>query len=1652
MPNSSSLRALRALLALYLSIAPATAQIELHPGDTIALIGGAVAERMQNDGWFEEGLQAHFGELRLRVRNLGFGGDSVAVHQRILNFGKFSSDGMDLDLPKGRYVPWDRYLDHIDADLVLAFFGFNESFDGQEGLQAYRLDLADLVDHILATPYDGVRTPRLILVSATPVSDLPDGGRRAAQERNRWIQAYNRVTEQIAKEKGVAFIDTFTPMQRALADSDEPLTVNGVHLNHLGNRRLAEILLGAFGVETARSAAGVPRAERDEVSPLRAAVLEKNRMWFMRYRAPDGYNVYGGRSKKVYAGSESGRLFPNFDVLQREMDYLDALTKDLDGVIWARANGSGEEPVPTDLPELIPVESNKLGQGPGGRHTYLDAEAAIEKMTPAPGMKVNLFADERRFPDLVNPVQMAWDPAGRLWVSVWPNYPRWKAGTPMSDKILIFEDTDGDGRADRQITFADDLVNPTGIELWNGGVYVASCPNLWFLEDTDGDLVADRRTRVLHGLSSGDTHHSSNSFVIGPDGALYFQEGTFHRTQIETPYGPVRNLDACVWRFEPRTWRVERYVPYGFANPHGHVFDEWGQDFVTDGTGNVNYYALPFSGYLPEPARHRGYFPFFSQRSRPAAGTEMLYSSHFPPENRGSYLIANVIGFRGIFQYRVEDDGSGFSAEELDPIVSSSDLNFRPSDIEVGPDGALYFLDWHNALIGHLQHHIRDPSRDHEHGRIYRVSVPGRPLLERPPIAGRPESEVVQALRSEEYRTRYAARVELSGRDDEAVLSAAEEFLADLDPSEGRTRLEILWLYQQRGRINRDLLLELLSDRDGRVRAAATRVLRNGRRLVPDALELLARQAADENPRVRLEAVVAASFFSSEEAVSVALEALRRPTDRFLDYALEETLRALEPIWKKALSEGRLPVAKDNTAGIDYLVEHTPAGELAALPRVPAVLQALATRGGVDAATRRDAIGELAEAQGIQPAALLLDRIEAVDQEGGAHASHILGDLGELLCEQAAQGEVARDALVTLAREGRQEAARRSAILAWTRLEGGLDQAWEQAQGDARSLADFLGAVPEMRAADRAALPERLWPLMFQLPSGLAATLDRSGGGTGLELAYYAKPPGDARRETFAALTPDATLSAETIGLEQPAQRPDAFALRFRGRLFVPRGGTYRLFTRSDDGSRLYLDGEELIDNDGAHGVIEVSGERTLEAGPHDLLVTYYDQGGAEGLEVLWEGPGITKEPLPAEVLGRDPTLDLRRRAILACAATPAAAQRKLRAAARLVGEEGLLAAASALFGNLAGQELSLEDTRTLLDALSGRVAALPVAARTSAEVLAALDAARGLTEHLPAPEREQALARLAGAGGDLLLVRTLPHQMLYDVTEFWVAPGRPLSVVFQNNDVMPHNFVVTLVGKLAVVGMAAEAMASEPGAQERSFIPDTPEILHHTSLVLPGNSERLSLVTPSEPGDYPFVCTYPGHWRVMNGIMHVVEGAKLRVERRQETHAGSAAREYVRDWTLSDLAPLFEGDWRRDRSVDRGRALFSELGCIQCHTIDANGGSGGPDLSHLREGLVGPELLRQIIEPSAEVLDEYRFTIFATSDGIPIVGRVVGDDGEYLSIQTSLQDPESIEFLAKEEIEERVPSELSPMPTGLLVTLQRDEILDLLAFLEGPR
>jgi hypothetical protein len=235
--------------------------------------------------------------------------------------------------------------------------------------------------------------------------------------------------------------------------------------------------------------------------------------------------------------------------------------------------------------------------------------------------------------------------------------------------------------------------------------------------------------------------------------------------------------------------------------------------------------------------------------------------------------VGNVIGFQGILQYTFKpgSDAAAFpEAVEVEPLLSSSDPNYRPADLELGPDGAIYFTDWQNPIIGHMQHNLRDPSRDRIHGRVYRVVMADKPLAKPVPVAGRPVAELVGLLANPTDRVRYRARIELAGRPEGEVVPAVKAWLAGLDsgdPEFEHHRLEALWTLRHFDQVEIPLLEAVLGSRDFRARAAGMRVLAAITDRVPGALDMVRKAAADAHPRVRLEALRTATFLRVPEAV-----------------------------------------------------------------------------------------------------------------------------------------------------------------------------------------------------------------------------------------------------------------------------------------------------------------------------------------------------------------------------------------------------------------------------------------------------------------------------------------------------------------------------------------------------------------------------------------------------------------------------------------------------------------------------------------------------------------------------------------------------------------------------------------------------------------
>ena len=888
----------------------ASSALTLHRGDHIVLVGNNLASRMINFGHFETELQLRYPDSLLFIRNMGDGGNTPGFRPHAARVSpwafpgaeKFQDELASYSDSQGHFPSPDEWLTQLKADVIIAFFGYNESFQGEAGVENYKAELDAFIKHTLAQNYNGDSSTQLVIVSPiafedlSATRDLPDG-----TQENANLSLYTEAMRQVAADNDVLFVDAFAPTQDWFSSTDTPLTSDGFQLNDAGYTKFATLLTDqVFGPAEA------PAAEHRSL--VHDAVMEKNWMWHNDFKIPNGVHAYGRRYDPFGPAN-----YPYEITKIREMTAL------RDEAIWQATQGKKMDLAAADqkTDKLPPVETN-YNPEQSGAPTYLYGQEALDQLHVAPGYKIEMFASEEEFTDLANPAQLSFDNQGRLWVATMPSYPHYKPGdSKPNDKIIILEDTDNDGKADKQITFADSLHLPVGFELAPEGVYVSQTTNLKLYSDTDGDDQADTVQVLLSGFDDHDTHHAHSAYAADPSGAIYMGEGVFLHTNVETPYGPVRATNGGFYRYAPQRHHLERTAQVPIPNPWGIAFDEWGQNIFAE-TSNPDVRWMMPSTVKP---RYGDSTPKTEsiveeeQRVRPTSGLEFVSSRHFPDDVQGDFLINNTIGFLGTKQHTLVDDSTGYESTFRQDLMWGDDDNFRPVDMEFAPDGSLYLVDWHNVLIGHMQHNARDPLRDHVHGRIYRITYPSRPLVEPAPVAGASIDQLLDNLTLPEYRTRYRTRRELRGRDASEVGEHIQPWVASLDKTDPRYEhhlLEALWVSWGLNQVDQSLLRQLLQAEDYRARAAAVRVLRYTGHQVEDQADLLMQAARDEHGRVRLEAIAAASWLDKEVAIPIVEEAGKKPVDRWITPAYETALAHLNG---KSVVEQQEAIVQTNLEG-----------------------------------------------------------------------------------------------------------------------------------------------------------------------------------------------------------------------------------------------------------------------------------------------------------------------------------------------------------------------------------------------------------------------------------------------------------------------------------------------------------------------------------------------------------------------------------------------------------------------------------------------------------------------------------------------------------------------------------------------------------------
>ncbi len=877
----------------------ASGPLKLRKGHRIVAVGNSLAERMNLFGHFETLLHTRFPEKELVFRNFGWPADEVGNQQR-----------------PSSYTTIDDPLEAFGPELFFCFFGFNESFAGDDSanLQDFIGSYRDYISQMTERFTKEGRKPTFVLISPTAFEATGHPLQPAGVEENKRLKAYAKAIEKLARTDGHRFVDLFAESAKQFAaQPGNQYTINGAHMNERGDAVVGQLLDSQLF--DGEHPLGVHASQFH-----RARHWVNDKSWFhlQDYRMLNGWYVYGGRR------TWDTETFPT------EYRKIRNIVSVRDQYIWDLAAGRDvpDQPDDSDTGEVFEPatmfgtrDDNFRKMREPKELKYPTPEESIAMMKVPDGFQVELFASEREFPELANPNQIAFDNRGRLWVSCMANYPQWQPGSAKpSDRLLILEDTDGDGKADKCTPFYDKLICPTGFEFWNGGVLVVDEPRILFIKDTDGDDRADHVEQIIDGIATDDTHHTVGAWEFSHGGRLHMLEGIALSTTMETPWGPFRNKGTGGgYIFDPHALKFEHYRTPGYGNPWCLVFDSWGNGIVGDGTNAKQHWVSPLSGL--EVATRRTMNPVFDNEGmRPAVGNEFLLSRHLPDEVQGQFIYACVINMHGLprFNLRDEADGAGFEGERIEDLLDSTDMIFRPVDPKVGPDGAIWFGDWCNALIGHMQYSQRDPNRDHKHGRVYRLVYKNKELLKPITQADKSAGQLLEQLKTYELRTRYRVRRELRDRNKEEVFAAIDGWIDGVD--DPMQLCEAMWIQESFRDVDSKLLDKILASGEYRARAAAVHTITNERDRQSDFKARLAAAIEDPHPRVRLEAVRGASFLKSDDATELALRVVNLPTDYWIEYTLEHTLHALKPQWESADPEVLL--ARSTDAAKNHLLRH----------------------------------------------------------------------------------------------------------------------------------------------------------------------------------------------------------------------------------------------------------------------------------------------------------------------------------------------------------------------------------------------------------------------------------------------------------------------------------------------------------------------------------------------------------------------------------------------------------------------------------------------------------------------------------------------------------------------------------------------------------
>lgn len=910
----------------------------------IALLGGTLISHMDKYGYFETAITTHWPQHHITFRNIGWPGDDVFGTARA-EFGSATNtrSWKPPDAEEGfGFEVLNEHIAGAQPSTIIVGYGAEAAFaETDDAYQEFERGYTNLLktlatsgaNLILLSP---IRQQHVIASMAPPI------------ERNKRLAQATSFIEALATAGNHRFIDLFHTV--IPSDKFAIITDNGMHLNEEGYRRMSQVLLNSLGIKGAgaeinfneegevlnsngvqtngftKTSRGfrldikadrlslneqlkVPsehlvkvdgeivrereftarlnnKAAIAQYEELRELIIEKNRLHHYRIRPLNKAYIF------LFRQHEMGHLayeLEDFDRLVEEKEELIARLRIPQShryeVEILEPWKSPREYPDHEVPEFIPSPN---------------VEEELAAFTVTEGAEVNLFAAD---PMISNPINLNWDIKGRAWVATSSTYPHIKPGREPNDKIIILEDTDQDGVADKHTVFAEGLLIPHSVIPVKGGAYVCTTTEVHFYADKDGDDVADSKQIVFSGFGNADVHHTIHGFRWAPWGDLYFTQSIYINSFLETPYGQRQLNGSGTWQFRPETGRLEVFAR-GQVNPWGFAFDDWGQSFGTDGAGSQQpSYVYPGAAHATAVGAERILDGLIKSKPKNTAA-EFLNGRHIPESWAGKLMASDFRANRTIL-YDLSQSGSSYAAEEVETVLHSNHRSYRPVDMKMGPDGAVYIVDWYNPIIDHGEVDFHHPLRDKSHGRIWRITNKNKPVLEIPKIHGASTAALLELLKSPEQLTRLLANRELVMQECDA--SEVNLWVKNLDKKEAdyeHHRLEGLWLLGALNSPNADLLKQVLSSKDYRARAAAARIVAQWKEKI-DGLALLKEMVHDVHPQVRLEAVNALRMLGGLQAANLALEALDHEVDNDLDYMLWLTARESQIYWLPALEKGQ---------------------------------------------------------------------------------------------------------------------------------------------------------------------------------------------------------------------------------------------------------------------------------------------------------------------------------------------------------------------------------------------------------------------------------------------------------------------------------------------------------------------------------------------------------------------------------------------------------------------------------------------------------------------------------------------------------------------------------------------------------------------------